>query len=339
MAGAKTSDSGNGPTRHSKRSKAKTLSRSRLITYVDHQAENLRATLAKALEGDVDAIHDARVATRRLKAVVDLFDEHLSTRLKGRFSESLKRIRRTLGRIRDLDVMIGHVHEAKDIDAETAGFLLGCLKRERDDELQMTIDLNAAKILGKLGTWWGLREQIQDDLALSLLREALAQRLEQFSRQADLHSGIQGESEEEHIVGALNPHELRIIGKELRYTVELAAEEGVKFPAPVTRTFKRMQDLLGLWHDYVVLTGKVLEICVDEQLSYTQPALLKRSLMFAQASARRSETRLKDFFTLWRKQGAALKTQISAALEQAAMPEENVPAADIQFKEPLTPRA
>jgi CHAD domain-containing protein len=313
--------------------KKKAQPRSKLIKYVDQLAEELRVSLGHAFEGDVDAIHEARVATRRLKAVMDLFDEHLSKRLKDRFSKSLKRIRRMLGRVRDLDVMIEHVQAAKNIEDETSEFLLGCLKSEREDELQQMSELNAAKMLGKLGSWWGLREQIQDELALSLLRQSLHIRLEQFCHQADLHSGVKAASSEASGITALNPHELRIFGKALRYTVEMAIEEGLEITAPVLRTFKRMQDLLGLWHDHVVLTGKVLEICVDENLSYTNPALLKKSLSFAQTSARRSERRLKDFFALWKKQGETLHAQITETLGEFPTPEDEIIEAEAQLEE------
>jgi CHAD domain-containing protein len=318
--------------------KEKSLPRSRLVTYVDRLAEELRKSLGHSFEGDIEAIHDSRVTTRRLKSVVDLFESHLSARLKGRFSKSLKRIRRLLGNVRDLDVMIEHVHTAKGIDAETAGFLLGCLKREREDEIQTMNELNAAKILGKLGSWWGIREQIQDDLALTLLQESLTVRLDEFCRQADLHSGVEV-LQDTNGLSKLNPHELRIIGKALRYTLEMAVEEGVRVPAPVMRTFKRTQSLLGLWHDHVVLTGKVLEICVDEKLNYTQPALLKKCLAFGQACARHSESRLKEFYKLWKKQGVELKAQISEALEQAMKAHEETGAAESQLEEALAPEA
>lgn len=296
----------------------KVQSRSRLLKYVDRLAEELRVSLASAFEGDVEAIHDARVATRRLKAVVDLFDIHLSKRLKQRFNKSLKRIRRMLGDIRDLDVMIGHVDAARGLDAQSRDFLLGGLKREREDELSAMSGLRASKILGKLGSWWGLREQIRDDHAMALLRESLRAQLARFCQQADLHSGVQAAGAAAPLASPLNPHELRIAGKALRYTLEMAVEEGAKIPAPVLRQFKRMQDMLGLWHDHVVLAGKTLELCLDAKLNYTQPALLKKGLAFSQACIRRSEARLRGFVVLWKKQGVALQAQIQVVLGEPA---------------------
>ena len=299
----------------------------RLVEYVDSLAEELRKQLAGAFEGDADAIHDARVATRRLTAVIDLFEARLSKRLRGRFARSLKRIRRALGRGRDLDVMIGHVQEAKGVDADVRAFLLDRLRVEREREHEETNDLSASKLLGKLGSWWGLRQQIADDEAMSLLRESLPRQLDDFARQADLHSGIAGQTwaelrsaasdETAKKPGLLNPHELRIAGKALRYTLEMAAVEGVKISAPVKRAFKRMQDLLGLWHDFVVLTGKVMEVCLDDEIHYTRPLLMKHCLTFSLACTRKADGRMKEFVKLWKKQGAELQIQIRAALDAA----------------------
>jgi CHAD domain-containing protein len=61
-------------------------------------------------------------------------------------------------------------------------------------------------------------------------------------------------------------HELRIDGKLLRYTLELAAPLGFGAPMPLLRAFKQLQDALGLWHDYVVLGEQTLRYALDQQL-------------------------------------------------------------------------
>ena len=50
-----------------------------LLDYLDSLVENLRNLVSSAVAGeDVDAVHDARVATRRLKAATLLVDEIVS---------------------------------------------------------------------------------------------------------------------------------------------------------------------------------------------------------------------------------------------------------------------
>ena len=63
---------------------------------------------------------------------------------------------------------------------------------------------------------------------------------------------------------------MRIAGKALRYTLEMAVVEGHTLPGPVLKAFKRMQACLGLWHDYVVLTEAALRASL-EPLAAGQP--------------------------------------------------------------------
>ena len=53
-------------------------------------------------------------------------------------------------------------------------------------------------------------------------------------------------------------HELRIAGKLLRYTLELAEPLGYQLSPSVLKSFKQLQEALGLWHDDVVLGERAL---------------------------------------------------------------------------------
>src|SRR5262245_49909900 len=50
------------------------------------------------------ALHDLRVASRRLRAFADGFAESMGEKLHARLEKPLKRITRTAGAVRDLDV-------------------------------------------------------------------------------------------------------------------------------------------------------------------------------------------------------------------------------------------
>ncbi len=52
---------------------------------------------------DIEALHDMRVATRRMRNAARLFDEYLSSEMKP-FIKGIKRTNRALGDVRDLDV-------------------------------------------------------------------------------------------------------------------------------------------------------------------------------------------------------------------------------------------
>src|SRR5580704_4229899 len=85
-----------------------------LFDYLDSLVENLRTLISPAVSGeDVEAVHDARVATRRLKAATVLVDEIVSSRYSKPFNRVGKCLRRQLGPLRDLDVMLEHLSEIK----------------------------------------------------------------------------------------------------------------------------------------------------------------------------------------------------------------------------------
>jgi CHAD domain-containing protein len=69
-----------------------------------HQA--ILAQEAGALRGEVEAVHDMRVAIRRQRVALSNFASCLSHDVNRRLSAHLKKLALALGRVRDLDVMI-----------------------------------------------------------------------------------------------------------------------------------------------------------------------------------------------------------------------------------------
>src|SRR4051812_36369647 len=60
-----------------------------LLTYLDELVEHLRRLIPTAIRGsDADAIHDARVATRRLKAALDLLQTAIDHRRLRPFAKT-----------------------------------------------------------------------------------------------------------------------------------------------------------------------------------------------------------------------------------------------------------
>ena len=64
---------------------------------------------------------------------------------------------------------------------------------------------------------------------------------------------------------------MRISGKSFRYTLEMAAVQGHKLPAGIMKNFKRMQEALGVWHDYVVLTERAMHVSLQALLPPSTP--------------------------------------------------------------------
>lgn len=279
------------------------------LSYVDNLVSELHQKVPKALkEFDADAIHDARVATRRLKAALDLLRFVLSDDHRKPFEKALKKLRKRLGPLRDLDVMTEHLGKTSShaLHGPAANWLRDHLMQEREEAREKARkDAAPADVLAKIGAWWAVREEIVEarEAVDSLLAESLHLQLDAFAERADRIGSADGGS-------AGDPHQLRIAGKLLRYTLELAQAQGHKLPASVLRGFKKMQEALGSWHDYVVLIQCAMRVSIDESLAYHDLEMQERVLDLSRLFLRRSARELTNFSKLWGQRGAEVARTI-----------------------------
>src|SRR5690242_18171024 len=92
-----------------------------LLRHLDELLDELHDNVPKAIKDfDADGIHDARVATRRLKAAMGLLEPVLSNNHRKSFEKVLKKLRRRLGPLRDLDVMIENLAKLESKPAHAA---------------------------------------------------------------------------------------------------------------------------------------------------------------------------------------------------------------------------
>src|SRR4051812_10390970 len=284
-----------------------------LATYTNELAERLRKLVPAALnDGEVEAIHHARVTTRRLRAALDLVHSVLPPKARKPIGRTLRKLRRMLGPLRDADVMLAHLDDLKRNPKHAAAivWMEKHLTERREHEATDALDdAPPAKILGKLGAWWGVSEAISGarEHVDSLLAHSLHTQLEDFT------SSVEPLMRSDAQPGQANPHAVRIAGKLLRYTVEMAEVEGHALPKSVLRSFKKMQDELGSWHDFVVLTETAMELSVKTILPATDAAMQQRVLDLCEMSMRKAEAHLNKFIELWKSTGE----QISAAIRDA----------------------
>ncbi|MDP9175504.1 MAG: CHAD domain-containing protein [Planctomycetota bacterium] len=299
-----------------------------LMNYLDELVEDLRKLIAPALRGeDVDAVHDARVATRRLKAATDLLGPVVSARCKKPFAKVTRTLRKQLGPLRDLDVMLDHLGEIKPAKyARAVDWLKEHFIQCRQQVVKDAKDeVPPSRMLSRLGSWWGLRQEIADaeDAVSSLLAESVHLRLDAFAEQAvELIRTRSGPGDKERRV---DPHQLRIAGKSLRYTLEMAREQGAKLPKPITALFKRMQEWLGLWHDYVVLAERMLQEVVECDLALHDTDLVAQILSLAETMLRKGQVHLKKVADAWTQHGEELSSQLRAAFPLTKIVEQPQP--------------
>ncbi len=302
-----------------------------LMRREDALVDELRVNVPKALKDwDEEAIHQARVATRRLKAGLDLMHPVLSGEQTKPFANVLKKLRRRLGPLRDLDVMIGHLETLAARNRTRRSAINWLLERLRQSRVaareESTKHDSPGRVLARLGTWWGVREEVAAarEAIHSLIAEQLHLQLDSFAERAD------------RLVAASNPahaakpdavpddpHELRIAGKALRYTLEMAEIEGHDLPKKIMKGFKQMQESLGLWHDYVVLSERVMQVSLEALLPHHNAPLQGQLLDLAKNMLQRSTKNLTDFASLWSSRGE----ELSAGIRQAFPLSRPVPAA------------
>jgi CHAD domain-containing protein len=268
------------------------------LAYLDELLEELQKNVPKAFgDFEADAIHDARVATRRLKAAMDLLQPVLSDHHREPFERVLKKLRKSLGPLRDLDVMIERLSGMSPNVA--AQWLCQELERSRQRKRAKTEKKAASPdVLAKLAAWWPVRDEIVEAKGAidSLISESLHLQFDAFAEQA---SHIGGSSSPE----PRDPHQLRIAGKILRYTLEMAKEQGHKLPRSVLSAFKKMQEALGNWHDDVVLIECMMQKSLDCELSYHQLQLQEGLLKLSRTFLGRADRELARFSKLWQKHG------------------------------------
>lgn len=204
-----------------------------------------------------EAIHDLRVATRRLSDILSLWRATLETSSARKARKDLGRLRRALGAVREHEV---HLELLSDLIAEEspglqiAGRVLQSrlearLERDRRDAARAAGTARIARILARVErASAGLSNRLAQTPATIADARARAGKREARARAAltELSPGGGGDD-------AL--HQARIAAKKARYTLECMTAIGVSEDGESVREFRRVQRQLGTVHDWATLLG------------------------------------------------------------------------------------
>lgn len=297
-----------------------------LVEHLDGLIADLRGHVPQALrEFDSTAIHQARVATRRLSAGFEVLEPLLTPGDFRDLRKALKKLRRRLGPHRDLDVLIDHVDElaAEEKNTVPAAFLSRVLRARREKLRRETLEKGRVhRTLMQLGGYDSLRDELKTHGAgiVALVAEGVHASADEFSALADLLSHQLTEPEEDGGVGGMggtggiDPHELRIAGKHLRYSLELADAMHTQGVGPLLKTFKQLQEALGDWHDFVVLAETALEAVKEAELTHRDSVLAGRVLTMGAEALGLAGEHLMKFARLWGEKGAGMTGTIRELL-------------------------
>jgi CHAD domain-containing protein len=224
--------------------------------YMLTQVEALQNEIQGALVGDdIEHVHQMRVASRRMRNALNLFGDCLSDKKAKAWGDEIRKITKSLGKARDLDIqieLINRCYAASLEDRYKPGYnrLLLRLKQQRakaQEKVNRTlVNLQGGGILARMQAHLMAVTAGSENIYLytpSLYQQAfetINRNLEEFL------------SYEKYIHDPQNIEELhamRITGKHLRYTLEIFAPiYGTALDLHV-RAMKNIQDLLGEIHD------------------------------------------------------------------------------------------
>ena len=238
-----------------------------------HELLRLRRTVLKS--ADPDDIHDLRVASRRFRAVLELFYPFVAKGGKIKLRKNVRKLTRILGGLRNIDeaLLFFRAHVRDDVSSEKR--LVKALSRLRREELKrivkalekfdqrtfsrvvqkMIAGINGASLTKRIGTTLpayfsevsiGLYQPIQLLLAVSTAPEQRESR-----------------------------HTLRIAIKKMRYFFEIVATVLDRDYTPFLELLKEYQSLLGRMNDIAVFEKLIgdLRLPPDER-SHASSALL-----------------------------------------------------------------
>ncbi|HEU4563418.1 MAG TPA: CHAD domain-containing protein [Gemmatimonadaceae bacterium] len=243
---------------------------------------------------DEEALHDFRVAVRRLRSWLRALRPYLRRGVRKRERRRLARIARATGESRDLEVHLAWLRgERGSLTARErhgVDWLVQRLEARRpaaDAELFATVardfertERALRRSLERYRVTERLRPRAPHEYATVPRRDAptLAAACAELLREhaGELRARLDAVAEEEDEAAA---HRARIAGKRLRYLLEPlsdAAPEAVE----LVEALKRLQDLLGDLHDAHVFTGELttaLEEAVAERARAEAAAALAGS--------------------------------------------------------------
>ena len=222
------------------------------------RASALKRHLPGAMDGNARGVHQARVASRRLREAVPV----LTTGVKGTKAKKargkVRRLTRALGTVRELDVTLQIIDDLTGRETlpraaleEVRGHVVAEREKRRDVMLKRLAQVNLEKLDKRLAAMGGVLAQSESDA----WRKALGSRL--VKRAKALSAAM---TEAGRMYSPEHLHKVRIAAKKLRYGLELAYDAGVKAAAAPVRTVKRAQETLGKLHDLQVLQSQVATV-------------------------------------------------------------------------------
>ncbi len=223
-----------------------------LLGELHEHAKKLKKRLRSARKGDIEGVHDARTAARRLRLELDILSRHAgATAAIARADEDLRALQKALGRLRDEDVLHEHVRRAQR--GSGLADLRKRIEKKRKKKGQqargaLSKGLSLARDLRRFEPRWEDNRNVTGKIRPVLVRHLKA---EELARAFDAVVPYEAASSPDHET----LHAFRSACRGLRYVLELF--EDAPRAAPVIRALRKTQKLLGDLHDEHVAVERI----------------------------------------------------------------------------------
>lgn len=230
-----------------------------LVRLLERRTRALRRQLSAAIAGKDAGVHQARVASRRLREALPVLTVGLVHTKAGKAQRKIRRLTQALGTVRELDVTLHLIDELGERPgvpraalAEVRALVIEDRERRRAIMLERLEGVDSEKLSRRLGA---VRQALMHPTPAHGWRTALALRIAKRGRRLDKAIAQAGQ-----IYAPEALHEVRIAAKKLRYALEIADESGAAPCGATLRVIKRVQDALGRLHDLQVLQHHVAAV-------------------------------------------------------------------------------
>jgi CHAD domain-containing protein len=225
--------------------------RAALLVLLRQRLETLIDAMPAAQAGDVRSVHQARVATRRLRAALPVLRKSLDAHAIDRARTRVRRMTRALGPVRELDVSLVHLDEFANRGVATARAINRVRQAITHERLAKRRAMLSEITPGKVERLRRELRHVGSGPPVGGRPGAIKDAVRRVERRAQRLAKAIEDAGSLYLPERL--HAVRIAAKKLRYAMEIERELKRSRVTARIRQLKMLQDRLGRLHDLHVL--------------------------------------------------------------------------------------
>lgn len=288
------------------------------LAYIEKQSKRYLSNLQSVLSaGEVEAVHDVRVASRRLAEPLRIAAGWLGRKRVEDVSALLRRTRQSMRTVRDLDVVLESLCAAPSpmgLEARDMARLEGELTHQRERSVA-----KAQRICRRR----------KSDRAAGMVRRIAAELADAMGEDSDstietqlhglVHRSLRRLAERDpRSADGVDLHRNRILLKKLRYAVELTRDVCGQDRPLLHKSLVSMQDLLGHWNDQLSAARRITKIARDPRVMAEDASWAARLLDHSAHRLRDAEMTRQRAIDNWEEFAACLRAH-GGTLDEAEL--------------------